>query len=76
MPVNALMKYTARLPNKQLLRHMHIIIVGTVSTGVLDNRRNLKKERVVLFISTPSASFGCGHVISKCAAQHIFNSPG
>lgn len=76
MPVNALMKYTARLPNKQLLRRMHIIIVGNVSTGVLDNRRNLKKEHVVLFISTPSASFGCGHVTLKCGAQHIFNSPG
>lgn len=64
------------LPNKQLLRRMHIIIVGNVSTGILDNRCNLKKEHVVLFISTPCASFGCGHIILKCVAQHIFNSPG
>lgn len=76
MPVNTLMKYTSRLPNKQLLRRMCIIIVGNVFTGILDNRCNLKKEHVVLFISTPCASFGCGHIILKCVAQHIFSSPG
>lgn len=69
MPANTLMKYTSRLPNKQLLRHMHII-VGNVSAGILDNRCNLKKEHVVLFISTPCASLGCGHIILKCVAQH------
>lgn len=75
MSDNTLMKYTSRLPNKQLLRRMHIIIVGNVSTGILNNRCNLKKEHVVLFISTPCASLGCGHIILKCVAQHIFNSP-
>lgn len=76
MPVNTLINYTSRLPNKQLLRCMHIIIVGNVSTGILDNRCNLKKEHVVLFVSTPCASLGCGHIILKCVAQHIFSSPG
>lgn len=52
---------------------MYIVIVGNVSTSLLDNRCNLKKEHVVLFVSTPCASFGCGHII-KCAAQHIFSS--
>lgn len=75
MPGNALMKYTSRLPNKQDLRRMHIIVVGNVSTGILDNRCNLKKEHVVLFLSTPCAPFGCGHIIFKCVAQHIFSSP-
>lgn len=76
MPGNALMKYTSRLPNKQLLRCMRVIVVGNVSTGILDNRCNLKKEHVVLFLSTPCAPFGCGHRILKCGAQHIFSPPG
>lgn len=75
MPGNALMTYTSRLPNKQVLRHMRIIVVGNVSPGILDNRCNLKKEHAVLFLSTPYAPFECWHVILKCVAQHIFSSP-
>lgn len=76
MAGNTSMKYTSRLPNKQLLRRMHIIIVGNVSTGILDNSCNLKKEHAVLFLSTPCAPFGCGHIILKSVAHQIFSSPG